>query len=493
MLLYRKQKRGSLPDFQQSTWAQNIINDPSWKVKPPPKWLLDRRVEITGPPTPLKMVINGAKSGAQGVMFCFEDAQSPTAFNVVDGQFNMQGLIDGSSKAPSGDEKYKLDGPLGPDTIKLWVRPRGLHLEEAHMRVDKNLVSGSLFDFGLMFYHNARALQDLGLSPLFYLAKLEDPLEAKWWNDVITFSEQEMGVEQDSTCVTMLNETIDFTFNIELMLWMFRNRNASCNAGRWDEIFSYIKRMASVDVGSLKGVPDRGEITMSQPFMNSYVDQLVRVCHARGTFAMGGMSAAIPDKRNPEVTTRQITKVEDDKLREIASGHDGTWVAHPDLVGVAQSLMESGFCGTNQFNFAGSDRHIGQKELLEIPTGNLTPEGVELDVVACILYMHNWIKGVGAVPLFNNMEDSATAEISRVLSWVRQKNGQVSVSEIDACIDRLENQYPEENFEKAIDVFRQTAMGCTLPEFMTTYAYEKHLVDSQGLQNSDAWEEVPVC
>lgn len=416
LLVLRKTRQkkidsGEMFDFLPET-AQ-IRNDPAWRVAPAPANLVQRRVEITGP-TERKMLINALNSGADVFMADFEDSLSPTWSNIIEGQANLLQAIDKtiSYSSPEG-KSYSLK----PKTATLMVRPRGWHLNEKNLLIDGEAVSASLFDFGLYFFHNAQRLIDQGAGPYFYLPKLESHLEARLWNDVFLFAEKEMFFDEGTIRATVLIETIPAAFEMEEILYELRTHSAGLNAGRWDYIFSIIKKFQKT---SNWVFPDRSQITMTVPFMRAYTELLVKSCHRRGAHAIGGMAAFIPTRKDPQINEIALEKVREDKLRESKDGFDGTWVAHPDLVPIAMDVFKNAL-GTNpnQLSKSREEVHITPAELtnFNIPGGKITEKGVRQNIIVAILYLDSWLKGTGAAALFNLMEDAATAEISRAQVW----------------------------------------------------------------------------
>jgi malate synthase len=401
---------GALPDFLSET---KNVRSSEWKVADTPPDLEDRRVEITGP-VDRKMMINAFNSGAKVFMADFEDALSPTWENVIDGQANLQDAVRRtlSFTSPEGKE-YKLNDSIAT----LLVRPRGWHLVEKHCEIAGEAVSASLFDFGLHFFHNAQALLERGSGPYFYLPKMESHLEARLWNDVFVFAQDALGIPQGSIRATVLIETILAAFEMEEILYELRAHSAGLNAGRWDYIFSMIKKFAQRKDFVL---PDRGQVTMGVPFMSAYTDLLVRTCHKRGAHAIGGMAAFIPNRRDAEVTELALRKVREDKERESDKGFDGTWVAHPDLVPVAQAIFDE-VLGDNphQKHILRNEVQVSAHDLLDdkIEGGRITRKGVEQNVDVALQYIEAWLGGTGAVAIHNLMEDAATAEISRAQLW----------------------------------------------------------------------------
>ncbi|MDQ6663277.1 MAG: malate synthase A, partial [Acidobacteriota bacterium] len=404
---------GKLPDFLPETAS---IRNTEWTVAPIPPDLQDRRVEITGP-VDRKMIINALNSGSSVFMADFEDANSPTWRNNIEGQINLRDAIDRniSFTGPEG-KSYRL----GDKLATLMVRPRGWHLIEKHFDVDGEPISASLFDFGLYFFHNAKKLLANGSGPYFYLPKLESHREARLWNDVFRFAQDYCGVPQGSIRATVLIETILGSFEMDEILYELRDHSAGLNCGRWDYIFSYIKKLRSRPDSML---PDRALVTMERHFLKSYVDLLIQTCHRRGIHAMGGMAAQIPIKNDPEANQKALEKVRQDKLREVKAGHDGTWVAHPALVAVAKEVFDAGMPGPNQLSVKREDVRVTAKDLLQAPEGEITEQGLRLNVDVGIQYLEAWLRGSGAVPIYNLMEDAATAEISRAQVWQWGRHG----------------------------------------------------------------------
>jgi malate synthase len=415
----QRQKRidgGELPDFLPET---KHIRDSDWQVAPVPKDLQDRRVEITGP-TDRKMVINALNSGASMFMADFEDSSTPTWENQLQGQINMRDAINRtiSFASPEG-KQYKL----AERTATLLVRPRGWHLTEKHVAVDGTPMSGSLFDFGLYFFHNAKTRIKQGSGIYLYLPKLESHLEARLWNDAFVFAQNELGVPQGTVKATVLIETILGTFEMEEILYELREHSAGLNCGRWDYIFSCIKKFRNQKDFILA---DRGLVTMTSPFMRSYSLLLIKTCHKRGAFAMGGMAAQIPIKNDPAANETALAKVRADKDREANDGHDGTWVAHPGLVAIAKEAFDKVMKTPNQIHKKRDDVNVSAKDLLNFqPKGPISEQGLRTNINIGIQYMGAWLAGTGCVPIFNLMEDAATAEISRaqIWHWIRSPQG----------------------------------------------------------------------
>ncbi|CAM9133815.1 unnamed protein product [Choristocarpus tenellus] len=412
---------GCFPDFLMET--AHIRSDPTWRVAPPPHDLADRRVEITGP-VDRKMVINGLNSGASTYMADFEDSSSPTWTNMVEGQVNLRDAVRGTIEyvQPGSGKIYSL---RGKKRAVLLVRPRGWHLDEAHITVNGRPMSGALFDFGMYFFHNVYALLKAGSGPYFYIAKIESYLEARLWNDVFVASQQVLGVPTGTIRATALLETITAAFEMEEVLYELREHSAGLNCGRWDYIFSYIKKMR---VHSKKVTPDRCFLTMEIPSMQAYVKLLINTCHRRGAHAMGGMAAQIPVKNNPKLAAQALDGVRKDKLREVEAGHDGTWVAHPALVEVAMDIFNQHMPQANQIHFV-PECSVTAEDLLMIPTeGNITSEGLRENVDVCLVYVESWLRGNGCIPVNFKMEDAATAEISRVQVWQWVHHGAKTVN-----------------------------------------------------------------
>lgn len=476
-----RQKRfdaGELPDFLAST---KDIREGDWKVAPIPKDLLDRRVEITGPVDNRKMVINALNSGAQSYMTDFEDAAAPTWDNMIGGQINVRDYWDGDIgfREPSSGKSYEvIDKPA-----TLIVRPRGWHLDEAHVQIDGKPMSGSLFDFGLAFFHNAKKQVAKGSGPYFYLPKMESHLEARLWNDVFEHAQKELGVKNGTIKVTVLIETLPAAFEMHEILYELRQHIAGLNCGRWDYIFSYIKRLGKNPNYIL---PDRAQVVMGDAFLNAYSLLLVKTCHERGAFAMGGMAAQIPVKGNEEANLAAFNKVRADKEREAGNGHDGTWVAHPDLVAVAMEVFGK-LSGPNQLSRQRQDVNVGQAELIEPHKGDRTEDGMRECCRVGVQYIEAWLGGRGAVPLYNLMEDAATAEISRTQIWQWIYHGatlsdgrkvtpeffhEVLADEMDSLRKTLgETVWTKSHFDAAIKLFSDMTTAEDCPEFLTLPAY----------------------
>ncbi|GAA3577284.1 malate synthase A [Microlunatus spumicola] len=485
---YAAGRPGDHLGFREDTAA--VRDDPSWRVAPPAPGLEDRRAEMTGPTT-RKMVVNALNSGARAWMADFEDATSPTWFNVVDGQLNLFDAIRG--QVDFTDERGKRYA-VGTETPTIMVRPRGWHLDEDHLVLDGTPVPGSLVDFGLYFFHNAQALIDSGAGPYFYLPKLESHLEARLWNDVFTFAQERLGVPYGTVRATCLIETTPAAFEMEEILYELRDHSSGLNAGRWDYIFSMIKNFAE-DAGHV--LPDRSQVTMTSPFMAAYANLLVKTCHARGAHAIGGMAAFVPSRSNPAATAAALEKTTADKSREAGLGFDGSWVAHPALV---QTCLDA-FVAVlgdrpNQLERQRPDVAVTREELVDVATtgGEVTVDGLRTNVRISLEYLSAWVGGAGAVAIDNLMEDAATVEISRMQVWhwlrhgVRTADGtrvteDLVRSVLDEVVTTLAAAADEPGGARlaaAREVFEQTCLVGDWPEFFTGYAYEHFLVQ-QGL------------
>jgi malate synthase len=470
----RKQRldAGELPDFLPET---REIRESEWTVAPIPHDLRDRRVEITGP-VDRKMIINALNAGANVFMADFEDANSPTWENCIEGQLNLRDAVRRTISFDSGAKQYKLNDT----TATLLVRPRGWHLEEAHVFVDGEPVSASIFDFAIYFFHNAHALMERGSGPYFYLPKMESHLEARLWNDVFVSAQQELGVPAGTIRATVLIETILAAFEMHEILWELRDHSAGLNCGRWDYIFSFIKKFrARRDFIT----PDRGSITMDRAFLAAYVDLLIQTCHRRGIHAMGGMAAQIPIKGDDAANDAAFAKVRADKLREVKAGHDGTWVAHPGMVALAKEVFDEHMPQANQLDRKREDVQITRDDLLRLPEGSVTEKGVRQNVNVGILYVAAWLGGSGAVPLYNLMEDAATAEISRTQLWQWVHHGaQLDDGRtVDAALyRRIRDQElaaigDKPHARTAATLFDELILADELADFLTIPAYEELL------------------
>ena len=403
---------GHFPQFPKET---EVVRKSEWICAPIPDDILDRRVEITGP-VDRKMVINALNSGANCFMADFEDSNSPTWDNCLEGQIN---LTDAINKTISFESENGKKYVLNEETAVLFVRPRGLHLNEKNIKISDEEASGSLIDFGIYFFRNAHQLLKNETRPYFYLPKLEHYKEARWWNDVFIFAQNYLGIEQGTIKATVLIETITAAFQLDEILYELKEHSKGLNCGRWDYIFSYIKKFRNLP-GFL--VPDRDQVTMTSPFMRAYSKKVIQVCHRRGVFAMGGMAAQIPVKNDEKANELAFAKVKADKEREVKNGHDGTWVAHPALVKVAKDIFDEHMHSVNQINKQITDVEITESALLEVPKGTITEIGVRKNINVGILYIESWLMGVGAAAIYHLMEDAATAEISRTQVWQWLKN-----------------------------------------------------------------------
>jgi malate synthase len=474
--------RGELPDFLPET--AGIRSDRSWHVAPIPPDLQRRHIEITGP-TDRKMLINALNSGADVFMADFEDANSPTWDNLLQGHINLREAIEHTIELQTPDKIYRLN-----DTVALLlVRPRGWHLPEKHVLVDGQPISGALFDFGLYFFHNARRLLSKGSGPYFYLPKLESHLEARLWNDVFNLAQDELDLPRGTIKVTVLIETILAAFEMEEILYELRDHIAGLNAGRWDYMFSIIKKFRNRPDFAF---PDRAQVTMTSPFMRAYTELLVKTCHQRGAHAIGGMAAFIPSRKDPVVNENALKKVREDKLRESADGFDGTWVAHPDLVPVAKEIFDEVLGDKpHQKETMREDVHVAAPQLIDftIPGGQITEAGLRLNLNVALQYVESWLRGTGAVAIYNLMEDAATAEISRaqVWQWINSPNGvladgrKVTVELVRQLlpeeIEKIRQLYGEANFvaskiPQAREVFEKVVTEKQFEDFLTLVAYE---------------------
>jgi malate synthase len=464
---------GELPDFLPET---RTVRDGEWRVAPAPPALRDRRCEITGP-VERKMMINALNSGARVFMADFEDANSPTWTNCMEGQANCYDAVRRTITLETPEKSYAL----ADETAVLLVRPRGWHLVEKHVLVDGSPVSASLFDFGLYVFWNARELLERGAGPYFYLPKLESHLEARLWNDAFSTAETELGIPKGSIRGTVLIETILAAFEMDEILYELREHSAGLNAGRWDYIFSVIKKFRDRPDFVL---PDRAQVTMTVPFMRAYTELLVHTCHRRGAHAIGGMAAFIPSRRDPEVNEVALTRVREDKVREATDGFDGTWVAHPDLVPVATAVFDEVLADRpNQLERLRDDVSASASDLLRVADtpGEVTEAGLRTNVNVGLLYIESWLRGTGAAAIYNLMEDAATAEISRSQVWQWVRNGRFTPDEVRRVIDeeltKIRELVGDEAFDRgrftdARRVFEEVALADGFPEFLTIPAYE---------------------
>ena len=450
---------GELPDFLPET-ADVRAGD--WRVAPTPAEIADRRVEITGP-VDRKMVINALNSGARVFMADFEDSNSPTWFNCIDGQRNLTDALEGTISLDTGEKQYTL----GENPAVLFVRPRGWHLEERHFEVDGLPISASLFDFGLYFLRNHGRN-----GRYFYLPKLESHLETRLWNDVFVWSQERLGVPQGTIKATVLIETILGAFEMDEILYELRDHSAGLNAGRWDYIFSVIKKLGHRPEMVM---PDRSDVTMAVPFMRSYCELLVKTCHRRGAFAMGGMAAFIPSRRDAEVNTVALAMVREDKEREASQGFDGTWVAHPDLVPTAFEAFNAVLGDRpNQIDRQRDDVTVSASDLLNIAAtpGDVTEDGLRNNVSVGIQYLAAWLRGSGAVAINNLMEDAATAEISRSQIWQWLHHGRITADDV-LRITNEEMSSLGEGYAEARALFESIATRPDYVEFLTLPAYDQ--------------------
>lgn len=460
------------------------IREGDWTVAELPLDLQDRRVEITGP-VDRKMVINALNSGAKLFMACFEDATAPTWHNMIHGQINMYDAIRKtiSFTQPGSDKTYQLN----EDVAVLQIRPRGWHLLEKHVEVDGEPMSGGLFDFGLYFFHNAKELLARGSGPYFYLPKLEHYLEARLWNEVFRYAQDTLDIPLGSIRATVLIETIPAAFQMDEILYELREHSAGLNCGRWDYIFSYIKRLRNQPEVIL---PDRSQVTMTSPFMRAYTLLAIQTCHKRNAPAIGGMAAQIPIKGDDEANAAAFEKVREDKRREAMDGHDGTWVAHPALVAVALEEFNEYMPEPNQISRKRDDVNVTAEDLVEVPTGCITEDGLRVNCSVGVQYIASWLRGNGAAPINHLMEDAATAEISRtqVWQWIRHPDGKLedgrNITEdlVDQVIEEElqklrkqfgENVYDTGRFEEAASLFRRLVLNDDFIEFLTVPGYDQ--------------------
>lgn len=486
LLKARKEKqkefdKGKIPCFEKDT---NDIRESEWVANEIPHDLQDRRVEITGPVN-RKMVINALNSGAKTFMADFEDSNSPTWENTMQGQLNLK---DANRKTiefinPKTRKLYELNN----ETAVLIVRPRGLHLNERHMKIDGCDVSGSLIDFGLYVFHNHKILSKQKTAPYFYLPKLEHYKEARWWNNVFEYAQEYLGLPIGTLKATVLIETITASYQLDEIIYELKDHVVGLNCGRWDYIFSYIKKFRNHPNFV---VPNRDQVTMTTPFMDAYSKLVIQRCHKRGILAIGGMAAQIPIKDNIDANAAAIEKVRKDKEREVKNGHDGTWVAHPKLVDVAMNEFNKYMPKPNQMHVLKEDLVVSEQELIALPEGTVTEDGIRKNINVGILYIEAWLRGHGAVALYNLMEDAATAEISRTQVWHWLKNKvklddgryftkslylEIFDDEIEKIIRQTEiNNFKENKFKLATGLFNQLVISDHFEEFLTLEAY-KHI------------------
>ncbi|WP_300690908.1 malate synthase A [Chryseobacterium sp.] len=475
----KKQKdfdQGIVPAFLTDT---DEIRNGNWVCSPLPEDLLDRRVEITGP-VDRKMIINALNSGAFTFMADLEDSSSPTWENCMEGQINLSDAV--NKTIDFVNEKGKTY-TLNEKTAVLLVRPRGLHLPEKHLEINGEETSGSLIDFGIYFFRNVKRLLENGSGPYFYLPKLEHYKEARWWNDVFVFAQNYMGVEKGTIKATVLIETITASFQVDEILFELKDHSAGLNCGRWDYIFSFIKKFRNLPDFI---VPDRDQVTMTSPFMSAYSKRVIEICHKRNVHAIGGMAAQIPVKNDDEANNIAFEKVRSDKEMEVKNGHDGTWVAHPALVSVAKEIFDHYMPAKNQIDKK-FEYHITENDLLELPKGDITEKGVRKNINVGILYLESWLTGVGAAAIYNLMEDAATAEISRTQIWQWLKNEAVLSGDRTLTrnmilqweaeeMDNIEKYVGEERFKNgkfnlAKELFNELIFSENFEEFLTLKAY----------------------
>ena len=471
---------GALPNFLEET---KFIRESEWKVASIPEDLLDRQVEITGP-VDRKMIINALNSDAKTFMTDFEDSMSPTWENIIQGQINLMDLWNDEIdfKDPNSGKEYKLN----PNPSVLIVRPRGWHLEEAHIEIDGERISGGIFDYAVYLFHNYKNIFEKNTGPYFYLPKMESYLEARLWNKVFNKAQEMLNIPIGTCKATVLIETLPAAFQMDEILYELKDHIVGLNCGRWDYIFSYIKRLGNNPDYIL---PDRSQVVMGDAFLNAYSLLLIKTCHKRGAFAMGGMAAQIPVKDNDEKNNAAFNKVKMDKEREVKNGHDGTWVAHPGLVPTALDVFGTSIPGKNQLDVSLDNINITQEDLLEVHKGEKTEDGMRECIRVGIQYIAAWLGGRGAVPLYNLMEDAATAEISRAQIWQWLKHStslndgrtvtielfqSILEDEINGLKEIIgENQWKDGKYEKAIELFEKMSISPDCKEFLTLSAYEE--------------------
>lgn len=480
---------GQRPDFLADTKS---VRDGDWKVASLPHDLQDRRVEITGP-VDRKMIINALNSGANVFMADFEDSSAPSWTNMLQGQLNLRDAIRGTISFTSDrNKKYALaDNPA-----VLMVRPRGWHLKEEHFLANGKTVSASLFDFGLYFFHNAKALVAKGSGPYFYLPKIQSHLEARLWNDVFCYAQQRLNIPKSTIKATVLIETLPAAFEMDEILYELREHSAGLNCGRWDYIFSFIKTFRN-DPNFV--TPDRGLVGMTQPFMRAYTQLLIKTCHRRGVHAMGGMAAQIPIKNNDERNAAAMDKVRVDKLREVQDGHDGTWVAHPGLIPLAKEIFDIHMPQPNQIENKREDVNVTAEQLIEVPAGERTVANVRHCLRVAVQYLEAWLSGSGCVPLYNLMEDAATAEISRmqVWQWIRHSveldDGQTLTAQrfrslLNEEMKQIQSEVGElrfktGNFSRAKNLFEDLTANESCEDFLTIPAYQELITQTKENKN----------
>lgn len=474
----KKLDKGQLPDFLSETAH---IRQGTWRVADIPSDLMDRRVEITGP-VDRKMIINALNSGAKVFMADFEDSNAPTWQNILQGQVNLYDAVRKEITYQTTEKTYTLKDRIAT----LIVRPRGLHLSEKHLKYNGQEMSGSLVDFGLFLFHNATYLLSHGTGPYFYIPKLENHLEARFWNDVFKFAQQELGIPQGSIKATVLIETILAAFEMDEILYELKEHCVGLNCGRWDYIFSFIKKFRNHKSMIL---PNRAEVTMTTHFLNSYAQLLIQTCHKRGAFAMGGMAAQIPIKEDPIANQIALDKVRADKEREVRLGHDGTWVAHPGLVPIAMEIFDKYMPEANQRHIQPSVPHISAQDLLQVPQGHITLDGFKHNIDVSIQYMESWLNGNGCVPIYHLMEDAATAEISRAQLWqwihhqaMLDDKTPITASlfdlQVPSVLDKIrtvvgEDRFKQGRYPEAAELIGQLVKSPQFTEFLTLPAYRR--------------------
>ncbi len=504
LLLDREQlqlriNNGWMPHFPLETAA---IRAGKWRINPVPADLQDRRVEITGP-VDRKMIINALNSGAKIFMADFEDSNAPNWDNTIQGQINLKDAINGTISYTNTENGKTYQ--LAEKTATLMVRPRGWHLVEKHLLVDGEPASASLFDFGLYFFHNAHTLLEKGSGPYFYLPKLEHYKEARLWNEVFLFAQNYCNIPSGTIKATVLVETILAPFQLHEILWELREHSAGMNCGRWDYIFSFIKKFKTIPQHIF---PDRSQVTMTVPFMRAYTQLVIKTCHEREAHAIGGMAAQIPIKNNPVANEAALEKVKADKLREVQDGHDGTWVAHPGLVQVAMDIFDQHMPTANQLHRKREDFHCGEEDLLQVPEGAITEAGIRANINVGILYLESWLRGNGAAAIHNLMEDAATAEISRTQVWqwlhshAALADGRVfdyglyetlrddEIEQIQQTVGSL--QYQEGYYIQAICLFNKLVVQEKFEEFLTLSAYDIILSNSERKVCTESLTGAPV-
>ncbi|KAF2227238.1 malate synthase-like protein [Elsinoe ampelina] len=470
--------KGNLLDFLPET--RHIRENDAWRGAPPAPGLVDRRIEITGP-TDRKMVVNALNSDVWTYMADFEDSSAPTWDNMINGQLNLYDAIRRQVDFKQGDKEYKLRTDRKLPT--LIARARGWHLEEKHFTVDGEPISGSLFDFGLYFFNNAQELVKRGAGPYFYLPKMESHLEARLWNDVFNLAQDYVGLRRGTIRGTVLIETITAAFEMDEIIYELRDHSSGLNCGRWDYIFSFIKRFRN---NSNFVLPNRDDVTMTSPFMDAYVRLLIKTCHRRGVHAMGGMAAQIPIKNDPKANEAAMEKVRSDKLREVRAGHDGTWVAHPALAGIAAEVFNKHMPTPNQLHVRREDVHVTANDLLNTNVnGTITEDGIRKNLNIGLGYMEGWLRGIGCVPINFLMEDAATAEVSRsqLWQWTKHQASTADGKRIDKqyALRLLQEQADElaskaakgNKFHLAAKYFATQVTGEDYDEFLTSLLYNE--------------------